>query len=247
MPSRYLNAMAGRFGEARELSSQSRAILEDLGLTLMLPTLDAWTGQVELLAGDPAAAERLWRRAYQALEGLGEKGNLSTIAAYLAEAVYEQGRFDEAEELTAASESMTFPDDVTSQIAWRTVRAKVAARKGDLESRETLAADAVARAAATDWPHLRGGALEALAEVQLAKGQSGRCGSNGRRGARPVRGEGKRGCCERPTRPLPYLAAAPSSGRPIRCVAGGTTSVIPGLRLAAASSASGDALDVSAP
>ena len=54
----------------------------------MLPTLDAWTGQAELLAGDPEAAERLWRRAYQALEGLGEKGNLSTIAAYLAEAVY---------------------------------------------------------------------------------------------------------------------------------------------------------------
>ena len=88
----YLNAMAGRFTEARELSARSRAILEDLGLTLMLPTLDGWAGQVELLAGDPAAAERLWRRAYQALEGLGEKGNLSTIAAYLAEAVYQQGR-----------------------------------------------------------------------------------------------------------------------------------------------------------
>ena len=89
--------MAGRFADARELSSHSRAILEDLGLTLMLPTLDGWTGQAELLAGDPAAAERLWRRAYQALEGLGEKGNLSTIAAYLAEALYSQGRYDEAE------------------------------------------------------------------------------------------------------------------------------------------------------
>jgi class 3 adenylate cyclase/tetratricopeptide (TPR) repeat protein len=166
----YLNAMAGRFGEARELSSQSRAILEDLGLALMLPTLDAWTGQVEMLAGDPAAAERLWRRAYQALDGLGEKGNLSTIAAYLAEAVCDQGRYDEADELTAASERMTFPDDVTSQIGWRIARAKVAARKGDLHLAETLASDAVARAAATDWPHLRGGALEALAEVQLATG-----------------------------------------------------------------------------
>ena len=167
----YLNAMAGRFGEARELSSRSREILEDLGLALMLPTLDAWTGQVEMLAGDPVAAERLWRRAYQALDGLGEKGNLSTIAAYLGEALCEQERYDEAEELTAASESMTFPDDVTSQIAWRTVRAKVAVRKGDHERAELLAADAVARAAATDWPHLRGGALEALAEVQVAKGQ----------------------------------------------------------------------------
>ncbi len=69
MPSRYLNAMAGRFGESRELTARSRAILEDLGLALMLPTLDAWTGQAELLAGDPGAAERLWRRAYQRLGG----------------------------------------------------------------------------------------------------------------------------------------------------------------------------------
>ena len=68
--------------------ARSRAILEDLGLTLMLPTLDGWDGQVEMLAGNPRAAEHLWRRAYQALEGLGEKGNLSTIAAYLAEALY---------------------------------------------------------------------------------------------------------------------------------------------------------------
>ena len=91
-----LNAMGGRFSEARELSARSRGILEDLGLALMLPTLDGWAGQVEVLAGDPVAAERVWRRAYQALEGLGEKGNLSTIAAYLAEAVYQQGRYEEA-------------------------------------------------------------------------------------------------------------------------------------------------------
>jgi class 3 adenylate cyclase/tetratricopeptide (TPR) repeat protein len=168
----YLNAMAGRFGESRELTARSRAILEDLGLALMLPTLDAWTGQAEILAGDPAAAERLWRRAYQRLEGLGEKGNLSTIAAYLAEAVYQQDRLDEAERLTEVSESMTFPDDVTSQISWRAVRAKVATRQGDIARGESLAVDAVARAAETDWTHLRGGALEALADVRVVQGQN---------------------------------------------------------------------------
>ncbi len=103
-------------------------------------------------------------------EGLGEKGNLSTIAAYLAEAVYQLDGLDEAERLTEVSEQMTFADDVTSQISWRTVRAKIATRKGDIARGETLAADAVARAAATDWPHLRGGALEALAEVRVAGG-----------------------------------------------------------------------------
>ena len=48
----------------------------------------------------------------------------------------------------------------------------MAARKGNLDVAEAMAADAVARAAATDWPHLRGGALEGLAEVYMAKGQT---------------------------------------------------------------------------
>jgi tetratricopeptide (TPR) repeat protein len=168
----YLSAMAGRFAEARELNARSREILEDLGLTLMLPTLDGWAGQAELLEGDPEAAERLWRRAYQALDGLGEKSNLSTIAAYLAEAVYAQGRDDEAAELAETSESLTFPDDVTSYIAWRSVRAKVAARRGEGDGGEALAREAVAAADETDWPHLRGGAFEALAHVLEATGRA---------------------------------------------------------------------------
>ena len=67
---------------------------------------------------------------------------------------------------------MTFPDDVTSQISWRTVRAKVVAKRGDLELGAQLAEDAVARAAETDWPHMRGAALEALAEVNVARGRT---------------------------------------------------------------------------
>ncbi len=167
----YLNAMAGRFAEARELSARSREILEDLGLTLTLPTLDAWAGQVEMLAGDAAAAERLWRRAYQALEGLGEKGNLSTVAAFLAEAVYAQGRDDEAAELTGISESLMSRDDVTSYISWRSVRAKVAARRREGDLGEALAREAVSAARESDWPHLRGAACEALAEVLAATGR----------------------------------------------------------------------------
>ena len=128
--SRLSERYGGPPTEARELSVRSRKILEDLGLTLVLPTLDGWTGQPEMLAGDPQAAERIWRRAYQALEGLGEKGNLSTIAAYLAEAAYVQGRDDEAAELTEISESHTASDDVTSYISWRSVRAKVEGAPG---------------------------------------------------------------------------------------------------------------------
>jgi class 3 adenylate cyclase len=167
----YLEGMRGSFDEARELAARSRTILEDLGLMLAASVLDVWTGQIELLAGDPAAAERIWRASYETLELLGERGNLSTIAAFLAEALYEQGADDEAQRLTELSERTASEDDATSQIAWRVTRAKLLARRGELERGEELACDAVARADQTEWPNLRGSAHASLAEVLLAAGR----------------------------------------------------------------------------
>jgi class 3 adenylate cyclase/tetratricopeptide (TPR) repeat protein len=169
----YLEAMRGCFLEARELAARCRAILDELGLVLMVTTQAAWIGSAELLAGDPGRAESVWREAYEILEGLGEKGNLSTIAAFLAEAVYLQERYDEAERLTEISESLTFRDDVWSHVAWRTTRAKLRARADDLERAESLARQAVERSASTDWLNARGSALEALADVLLAAGRTG--------------------------------------------------------------------------
>ncbi len=168
----YLEGMRGSFDEARELAARSRTILEDLGLVLAAAVLDAWVGQVELLAGDPSAAERIWRASYETLEPLGERGNLSTIAAFLAEARYEQDADEEAQELTEVSERAASDDDPTSQIAWRVTRAKVLARRGRLERAEELAREAVSRADETEWPNLRGTARTSLAQVLLAAGRT---------------------------------------------------------------------------
>ena len=53
-----------------------------------------------MLAGDPARRRAcLLRRAYQALEALGEKANLSTIAAYSSlKPCMRRGEYDEAEQ-----------------------------------------------------------------------------------------------------------------------------------------------------
>ncbi|MGH3012746.1 MAG: adenylate/guanylate cyclase domain-containing protein, partial [Gaiellaceae bacterium] len=101
----------------------------------------------------------------EALEHMGEKSFLSTLAAWLAEALYEQGRDDEAAALTQASEAAAAPDDVVSQVGWRFVRAKLLARRGASGEGERLAREAVALAELTDMPDLRGDALWALAEV----------------------------------------------------------------------------------
>ena len=75
-----LHAMEGRFEEARSLLVTSDAAFEELGLTLST-AVSHHAAMVELLAGDPAAAERRLRRGYAALEEMGDKALLSTTAA----------------------------------------------------------------------------------------------------------------------------------------------------------------------
>ena len=167
----YLVATGGRFEEARGLIAEGREILEKLGLKVkaaMAPT--SHLGQVELLAGDSAAAVRAFRSGYDALERMGEKSFRSTVSAWLAEALLAEGRHEEAEEFTLASEAAASVDDAVSQVGWRTVRARVLAQRGDFGQAERLARDAVALADATDGLEIRAGARVALANVLLAAG-----------------------------------------------------------------------------
>jgi tetratricopeptide (TPR) repeat protein len=127
---------------------------------------------VHLLAGDPEAAERGFRRTYEALERAGERGVLSTTAAELAQAVYEQGRFEEAKRYAAVSEEAGASDDVATQLLVRGLRAKLAARRGSAEEAEALARSAVELAATTEAPNFRGHAWMDLAEVLRLAGRT---------------------------------------------------------------------------
>jgi tetratricopeptide (TPR) repeat protein len=122
-------------------------------------------GAVEMIAGDPVAAEQHLRRGYRALEEAGETGLLSGLAALLADAIFAQGRFEEAEQYTHISGEAAAPDDSFSQILWRAVRAKAFARQGRVVEAERLARDAVTLAEDTDDINGHGDALMALAEV----------------------------------------------------------------------------------
>jgi tetratricopeptide (TPR) repeat protein len=166
-----LEAMLGNFDEARQLREQARETWEDLGMSVHLAGLGQNFGWVELLAGDPAAAEREFRAGYELSERMGETGYLSTTAGFLAEALYVQGRDEEALRYTKEGERAAAPDDFTSQLLWRAVRAKVLARRGELASPEKLAREAVALADSTDCLDLRGTAHLALAEVLRLAGR----------------------------------------------------------------------------
>jgi ATP/maltotriose-dependent transcriptional regulator MalT len=117
------------------------------------------------------AAERALRSGYETLTAIGEIAWLSTTTALLAETVYQQGRLDEAAELTQASEEWAGAEDTYSQAGWRSVRAKILAHGDGAEEAERLARECVDLAEQTDFLHLRWRALMSLGEVQQLVGR----------------------------------------------------------------------------
>jgi tetratricopeptide (TPR) repeat protein len=126
---------------------------------------------IELLAGEPEAAERELRADYQTLEQMGETYFLSTMTALLARAVRDQGRDAEALELTKTAEAMAADDDIDAQASWRFIRAPIVARLGALEEAEGLARSALELSLKTEVPILQADALYELSCVLQLSGR----------------------------------------------------------------------------
>ena len=167
-----LEAMKGRFDAARELIAQARLAAEDLGLAVRIAAgIPLIAGYIELLARDGEAAERVLAPGCEALERMGDWGHFTSIAPRLADALWLQGRDDEALRLTEATERHAIEDDVDPQILWRRVRAKVLARSGELSTAERLAREAVEIAGRTDLLDDRGHTHFDLARVLRIAGR----------------------------------------------------------------------------
>ena len=164
-PLAALHAMAGDFEEARRLVVEGDEILGEL--VDLQSAVSQQEALVEMLAGEPAAAEARLRSGYERLVEMGEKALLASTSAMLAQALYAQGRFDEAAELCAVSEEVAAEEDLTAQVSWRGVRAKLLA-PADWEEAHRLAAEGVAIAESTDFETVQADALIDLAEVYLA-------------------------------------------------------------------------------
>jgi class 3 adenylate cyclase/tetratricopeptide (TPR) repeat protein len=162
----------GRFQESRGLVGRAKTLLQEVALIPWLAgPLAQFAGWVELLAGNPVDAERELRWGYDTLRDIGELSWLSTLAAILAEALYRQGRDDEADQLARASEESAGAEDAYSHALLRSVRAKVLARRGDTDQSERLAEESVALADTTDFSHLRWHARMSQTEVLRLAGQ----------------------------------------------------------------------------
>jgi tetratricopeptide (TPR) repeat protein len=164
-----LESMRGRWTEAEQLVARSRRAMDEHGEKLWRLAIEI--ASVRLRAGDPAGAERELRPAYEALERMGEKTHFSTLTELLANAVYMQGGYEEAGALTRECEEAARPNDIHAQIRWRAIRAKVMARKGNFESADDLAREAVAFAAESDFLNDHADALVDHAEVLRLAGR----------------------------------------------------------------------------
>jgi tetratricopeptide (TPR) repeat protein len=164
-------AMSGRFEEARTHIAQSCERLYELGLKWQVGIQELLGGYVELLAEDPAAAERHMRTAKDSFVEIGDRWFLSTVDADLPRPVYQQGRYDEARSLVAAIDEVPAPADSEWQIKRRGIRARLLAREGEIENAERLAREAVATAAATELLWFHADALIDLAEVLKLAGR----------------------------------------------------------------------------
>jgi hypothetical protein len=165
----------GRFAAARELIGRAKALLAEVALTPWLAgPLAQFAGWTELLAGNPVAAGRELRWGYDTLHDIGELSWLSTLTAILAEALYAQGRDDEAEALASESEDSAGAHDAYSRALAGSIRAKILARRGDGAAAGWLAREAVALADTTDFAHLRWHVRLSHEEVLRLGGGDGR-------------------------------------------------------------------------
>jgi class 3 adenylate cyclase/tetratricopeptide (TPR) repeat protein len=159
-------ALLGRFEEARLLEAEFQQGHEERGDLLNLGAhLSQNRTLLELLAGDPAAAAAAAKRGCRILEEADERSWLSTGACWYAEALYELGRLDEAEEWARKGLELGDSDDMATQVLARRALEKVLARRGQHIEAESMAREAVALVDATDALVTQGDLRVSLAEV----------------------------------------------------------------------------------
>ncbi|MEW2482251.1 BTAD domain-containing putative transcriptional regulator [Mycobacterium sp. NPDC049093] len=159
-----LEAFRGRAAAARRMIDSAARTVTDLGLRHALLEVDHFAGIVELVLGDPAAAELHLRLAYNGFRRMGLDADTAESAALLARACLWLDRDVEADELCSESERLA-GHALKASIAWRTVRAQLLSRAGAHAEARRVAEEAVAIAERTDALVDHGDACLALATV----------------------------------------------------------------------------------
>jgi tetratricopeptide (TPR) repeat protein len=165
-----LLAMEGHSDEAAAEQERCLEIFRELGLPILVAESAQVGSFILAWGGNVAAAANLLAHAAADLESLKEQGYLSTHHAMLARYLVSLGRLDEAESEVVAARDMNQPDDLVTEIFWRSALAIVYSRRGDHEEADRLSSEAVGLVRTSDaW--LTAEAFTAQAEVLAATGR----------------------------------------------------------------------------
>jgi ATP/maltotriose-dependent transcriptional regulator MalT len=167
----HLLDLAGRYDDALEKYAEADAVCADLGLTALLTVMRQWSGEVLHHKGDIERAREQMLGAVADLEALGDKSFRSTALVRLARVLYSARELDEAERRAVEGEELGAAEDVVNFANGRSVRALIAADRGDLAKAESLAEDGVRYAYETDFPWVHAEAHVARAYVLRAAGR----------------------------------------------------------------------------
>ena len=161
----YIQARLGDFDKARDYLERSKAICRELGIAYGLAEAHMAGGQLEMLAEDPAAAERELREAIRLAIEMGASRYAALYRVQIAHVLIAQGRYgDAARELEQAA------DTHGGTVSWKTARARVLAARGEIEAAADLANEAAQEIAGNDDLTTNAETLIDLAEVRRAAG-----------------------------------------------------------------------------
>jgi class 3 adenylate cyclase/predicted ATPase len=167
-----LDGMLGEPETGRARLDRALAICDEYGNSLQRAFVLMAGGELELIVGEYEAAEESQRRGCELLEAMGDKSFLSTIAAQLAHALVEQGRYDEADEYVELSRTSGASYDIVTQVFWRSARAAILSHRGESDAAESLIREARAFAERTDELNLRAETLRIQSQVLAANGRT---------------------------------------------------------------------------
>jgi len=123
---------------------------------------------MERALDDPVAAERYLREAHEAFREMGERRYSVEVAVGLAEALYAQGRFDEAQQMTDHAQAAN-PADADWWNRTLNLRAMLLARSRQFSAAMRLVAEAEALTSARS-ANFRAEVMVAKAEVNRLAG-----------------------------------------------------------------------------
>jgi tetratricopeptide (TPR) repeat protein len=167
-----MRLLQGRFDEAHELNAGVLASFQELGNRQQVASCLDFQGFIEHHRGNHAEGARMIREGYDALTAIGDKSFASTVAVGLGDTYLSLDQDDDAWRFATIARDTSSSDDVVSQAGGRAIQARVLSRRGELDEAESLAREAVAIMAQTDYIDQHGDAIVHLAHVLREAGKT---------------------------------------------------------------------------